>query len=123
MKKILLIFTIMSLIVLTIGMASCRDLSEDSPDDTTRPAEEVPIMIDENLVGTWRAENGYERTFNADGTGTSLALLDGDIFTWSAQGNVLSVWFPNAPYSYDDEYFIDGDELTFTEAFYTFTRQ
>ena len=78
-------------------------------------AENTEKVVSSNpLVGSWKNEYlGYDfiYTFNADGTGKYDAAGTNMPFTYTTEGNQISILYDGDSASFDTEYSIDGSTL------------
>lgn len=70
------------------------------------------------IVGSWKYEKGdYTYTFNEDGTGVYLISSTKMEFTYTTDGNKISILYKGNTAAFETEYSIDGDILNIKDSF------
>lgn len=74
----------------------------------------------EGLVGSWQSEaysGAYVYTFNADGTGIYNASGNKMEFTYTTDGEKISILYPGNTVPFESTYKIDGNSLNIVDSF------
>ena len=115
MKK--LISLLLVLLLCCFALTACGDSKGDAKDNASdKPATEATEEKDNPLVGTWKYEVSslnYTYVFKADGTGTYF----GESFTYTVDGNKLSILYDGNTAPFETEFSIDGDKLIIKDSF------
>ena len=107
MKKILAVLLILALSC--AALASCG-----TSDKKGSEAEAVPADPAKAIVGTWTYETGgFTYTFNEDGTGDYCGMA----FTYTVDGNKLSILYENNTAPFETEFEITGNKLNVKDSF------
>ena len=72
----------------------------------------------DTIIGTWKYESAdYAYTFNEDGTGKYEAMGTTMEFTYTTEGNKLSITYTGNTSPFETEYSIDGNKLNVKDSF------
>ena len=69
------------------------------------------------IVGSWAYNTNYVYTFNADGTGNYDVYGSKTEFTYTTEGNKISILYTGDTDPFETEYSIDGDKLNIKDSF------
>lgn len=99
MKKTMKVVAIAAILVVAmLGLAGCKKDKKEAAKDP--------------IVGAWEYEKGgYTYTFNEDGTGSYSYYSTKMDFTYTTDGNKLSLKYNGSTMPFETEFSIDGDTL------------
>ena len=107
MKKVICV--LLATLLCCFVFAACG-ASDDGGSKSSDPAEAI--------VGTWEYESGgFTYVFNKDGTGEYV----GKAFTYTLDGNKISILYDGNTAPFETEYEIDGNKLNIKDSFGTDT--
>ena len=123
MKKMGKVFTIIMLICVTIfTFVGCDNGSGSS--SSSNVGSSITSNSKNPIVGSWKYEYiGYAfvYTFNGNGTGKYDAAGTEMQFTYTTDGNKISILYNGDSAPFETEYSIDGDTLNIIDSFGTDT--
>lgn len=116
MKKIVSLLLV--LLLCCFALTACGDSEKaDSKTGADNAASSEKEVADVNpIVGTWKYNDSslnYTYVFKADGTGTYF----GEDFTYTVDGNTLSILYEGNTEPFVTEFEIDGDRLNVKDSF------
>ena len=116
MKKIVSLLLV--LLLCCFALTACGDSgsTKNGGSDKTVSSEKEDAAPDNPLVGTWKYDGSslnYTYVFKADGTGTYF----GEDFTYTVDGNTLSILYEGNTEPFVTEFEIDGDRLNVKDSF------
>ena len=103
MKKFVKALAVVCVVLMLASLVACAstETSTGSGDANADP-----------IVGSWEYESGgYTYTFNADGTGNYDAAGTVMNFTYTTEGDTLSILYDGNTAPFETQYSIDGDKL------------
>ena len=116
MKKIVSLLLV--LLLCCFALTACGDSgsTKNGGSDKTASSEKEDAASDNPLVGTWKYDGSslnYTYVFKADGTGTYF----GEDFTYTVDGNKLSILREGNTAPFETEFSIEGNKLIIKDSF------
>ncbi len=115
-KKGLILLVLVCALFLVVGCNKDNNSTNNNSSNTSTKKDSKKSN-DSSLVGSWEYETGgFTYVFNKDGTGKYDLGSSVMEFTWTTNGNKLSIFYEDTDVPFETTYKIDGKTLTIKDS-------